>query len=144
MESQTCLAPQTLRLRPEEALSLEAHREDLLRSGFELEDAGPGEYRILAVPALLADSDPAGAARQVIEGLADLERPVSFADLIDGIIARMSCRGAVKAARPMRPEEVAALVAELERTPGRWTCPHGRPVMLVLGAGAARSRFLRS
>lgn len=144
VESQTCLAPQTLRLRPEEALSLEAHREDLLRSGFELEDAGPGEYRILAVPALLADSDPAGAARQVIEGLADLERPVSFADLIDGIIARMSCRGAVKAARPMWPEEVAALVAELERTPGRWTCPHGRPVMLVLGAGAARSRFLRS
>lgn len=144
VESQTCLAPQTLRLRPEEALSLEAHREDLLRSGFELESAGPGEYRILAVPALLADSDPAGAARQVIEGLADLERPVSFADLIDGIIARMSCRGAVKAARPMRPEEVAALVEELERTPGRWTCPHGRPVVLVMGAGAARSRFLRS
>jgi len=69
---------------------------------------------------------------------------VSFADLIDGIIARMSCKGAVKAAQPMRPEQAAALVEELEKTPGRWTCPHGRPVMLVMGAGPVRRRFLRS
>ncbi len=144
VESQACLVPEVVRLRPEEALSLEAHRGDLLRAGFELESAGPGEYEVRAVPALLADRDPAGAARQIVEGLVDLERPVSFADLIDGIIARMSCRGAVKAARPMRPEEAAALVEELERAPGRWTCPHGRPVMLVLGAGLVRSRFLRT
>ncbi len=144
VDSQACLVPEEIRLRPEEALSIEAHREDLSRSGFELECAGPGEYRIRAVPALLADRDPAGAVSQIVEGLADLEQPVSFADLIDGIIARMSCKGAVKAARPMRPEEVASLVEELEKTPGRWTCPHGRPVMLVMGAGPVRRRFLRS
>ena len=144
VDSQACLVPEEIRLRPEEALGLEAHFENLSRSGFELERAGPGEYRIRAVPALLADRDPAGAVRQIVEGLADLEQPVSFADLIDGIIARMSCKGAVKAARPMRPEEVASLVEELEKTPGRWTCPHGRPVMLVMGAGLVRRRFLRS
>ncbi len=144
VDSQACLVPEEIRLRPEEALSIEAHHEDLLRSGFELECAGPGEYRIRAVPALLADRDPAGAVRQIVEGLADLEQPVSFADLIDGIIAGMSCKGAVKAARPMRPEEVASLVEELEKTPGRWTCPHGRPVMLVMGDGPVRRRFLRS
>lgn len=144
VDSQACLVPEEIRLRPEEALSIEAHREDLLRSGFELECAGPGEYRIRAVPALLADRDPAGAVRQIAEVLADIEQPVSFADLIDGIIAGMSCKGAVKAARPMRPEEVASLVGELEKTPGRWTCPHGRPVMLVMGDGPVRRRFLRS
>ena len=144
VDSQACLVPEEIRLRPEEALSIEEHRDDLLRSGFELECAGPGEYRIRAVPALLANRDPAGAVRQIVEGLADIEQPVSFADLIDGIIARMSCKGAVKAARPMRPEEVAALVGELEKTPGRWTCPHGRPVMLVMSADPVRRRFLRS
>ena len=144
VDSQACLVPEEIRLRPEEALGIEAHRDDLLRSGFELECAGPGEYRIRAVPALLADRDPAGAVRQIAEGLADIEQPVSFADLIDGIIARMSCKGAVKAAQPMRPEQAAALVEELEKTPGRWTCPHGRPVMLVMGAGPVRRRFLRS
>ena len=66
---------------------------------------------------------------------------MSFADLIDGIIARMSCKGAVKAARPMRPEEAAALVEELEKTPGRWTCPHGRPIMLVMGVGPCGGGF---
>ncbi len=144
VQSQACLVPEEVRLRPEEALSLEAHQEDLLRSGFELERAGAGEYRILAVPALLADKDPAGAVRQIIEGLAELDQPVSFADLIDGVIARMSCRDAVKAAQLLRPEEVAVLVEELERTPGRWTCPHGRPIMLVMGTEPVRRRFLRS
>lgn len=144
VDSQACLVPEEIRLRPEEALSIEAHRDDLLRSGFELECAGPGEYRIQAVPALIADRDPAGAVRQIVEGLADMEQPVSFADLIDGIIARMSCKGAVKAAQAMRPEQVAALVEELEKTPGRWTCPHGRPIMLVMGADPVRRRFLRS
>ncbi len=144
VDSQACLVPEEIQLRPEEALSIETHREDLLRSGFELECAGPGEYRIRAVPALLADRDPAGAVRQIVESLADIEQPVSFADLIDGIIARMSCRGAVKAAQPMRPEAVAALIDELENTPGRWTCPHGRPVMLVMGTDPVRRRFLRS
>ena len=144
VDSQACLVPEEIRLRPEEALIVEAHREDMLRSGFELECAGPGEYSIRAVPALLADRDPAGAVRQIVEGLADLEQPVSFADLIDGIIAKMSCKGAVKAARPMRLEEVTSLVEELEKTPGRWTCPHGRPVMLVVGAAPVRRRFLRS
>ncbi|MCY4384032.1 MAG: DNA mismatch repair endonuclease MutL [Nitrospinae bacterium] len=144
VDSQACLVPEEIRLRPEEALGIEAHRDDLLRSGFELECAGPGDYRIRAVPALLADRDPAGAVRQIVEGLADLEQPVSFADLIDGIITRMSCRGAVKAAQAMRPEEVAALVEELEKTPGRWTCPHGRPIMLVMSPAPVRRRFLRS
>ncbi len=144
VDSQACLVPEEIRLRPEEALGIEAHHEDLLRSGFELECAAPGEYRIRAVPALLADRDPAGAVRQVAEGLADMEQPVSFADLIDGIIARMSCKGAVKAAQAMRPEQAAALVEELEKTPGRWTCPHGRPVMLVMGADPVKRRFLRS
>lgn len=144
VDSQACLVPEEIRLRPEEALGIEAHRDDLLRSGFELECAGPGDYRIRAVPALLADRDPAGAVRQIVEGLADLEQPVSFADLIDGIITRMSCRGAVKAAQAMRPEEVAALVVELEKTPGRWTCPHGRPIMLVMSPAPVRRRFLRS
>ena len=75
VDSQACLVPEEIRLRPEEALGIEAHHEDLLRSGFELECAAPGEYRIRAVPALLADRDPAGAVRQVAEGLAIWSSP---------------------------------------------------------------------
>ena len=143
VESQAALVPQRISLRPEESLLLDEHHETLERSGFELEQAGAGEYLVRAVPALLADRDPAGAVRRVVEGLADLEGPMSFPDLIDGIIARMSCKGAIKAAHSLHPEEVAALVEEIDKTPGRWTCPHGRPVMLLLAQGPVRHRFLR-
>ena len=144
VETQACLVPASIRLRPEEAIRLEAHRAALERSGFELEPAGPGEYLIRSVPALLAERDPVGAVRRVVEGLAEWEEPMSFPDLIDGIIARMSCRGAVKAAQALHPEEVAALIKAVDGMPGSWTCPHGRPLMLVLGTGPVRRRFLRS
>ena len=143
VERQACLVPPVLSLRPEEALRTEEHQETLERSGFELEAAGPGEYLVRAVPALLADRDPLGAVRGVIEGLAGLGSPMSFPELIDGVIARMSCRSAIKAARTLHPEEVAALVKDLEGTPAQWTCPHGRPVLLALGSGPVRRRFLR-
>ncbi len=143
VERQAALVPPAISLRPEEALRLEEHIETLERSGFELEPSGAGEYLIRAVPALLAERDPVGAVRRVVEGLADLDSPMSFPDLIDGIIARMSCRGAVKAAHSLHPEEVACLVEEIDKTPGRWTCPHGRPIMLLLTVGPVRRRFLR-
>ncbi|MDP6366150.1 MAG: DNA mismatch repair endonuclease MutL [Nitrospinota bacterium] len=143
VERQAALVPQSISLRPEEALRLDEHAETLERSGFELESVGVGEYLVRAVPALLADRDPAGAVRRVVEGLADLDEPMSFPDLIDGIIARMSCKGAVKAAHSLHPEEVASLVEEIDKTPGRWTCPHGRPIMLLMTEGPVRRRFLR-
>ncbi len=143
VERQAALVPQTITLRPEEALRLDEHAETLERSGFELESVGVGEYLVRAVPALLADRDPAGAVRRVVEGLADLDEPMSFPDLIDGIIARMSCKGAIKAAHSLHPEEVASLVEEIDKTPGRWTCPHGRPIMLLMTEGPVRRKFLR-
>ncbi|MEE9239841.1 MAG: DNA mismatch repair endonuclease MutL [bacterium] len=143
VERQAALVPPVISLRPEEVLRLDEHRETLERSGFELEPAGAGEFLIRAVPALLAERDPAGAVRRVVESLAELDSPMSFPDLIDGIIARMSCRGAVKAAQSLHPEEVAVLVEEIDKAPGRWTCPHGRPIMLLLTVGPVRRRFLR-
>ncbi len=143
VERQAALVPPAITLRPEEALRLGEHRETLDRSGFELEPAGAGEFLIRAVPALLAERDPVGSVRRVVEGLAGLDSPMSFPDLIDGIIARMSCKGAVKAAQSLHPEEVASLVEEVDKTPGRWTCPHGRPIMLMLTVGPVRRRFLR-
>jgi DNA mismatch repair protein MutL len=55
----------------------------------------------------------------------------------------MSCKGAVKAADSLHPEEVGELVEEVDKAPARWTCPHGRPVMLLLTVGPVRRRFLR-
>ena len=100
VDSQACLVPEEIRLRPEEALSIEAHqRGSVALRALSSSARVPENTGFEAVPALLADRDPAGAVRQIVEGLADMEQPVSFADLIDGIIAGMSCKGAVKAAQ---------------------------------------------
>ena len=55
----------------------------------------------------------------------------------------MACRGAVKANQSLGPAEVAALCADLDRTPFSATCPHGRPVYVVLDRKELEKMFKR-
>ncbi|MBE17618.1 MAG: hypothetical protein CMH79_02540 [Nitrospinae bacterium] len=144
VESQGLLVPHQMSFGPEESVTLEVHKETLLRSGFSIEMISPGEYFIHSMPALLKNQEPSEVIRAVVEDLSRSEGPISFPDIIDGIIARMSCRRSVKAQKIMHAEEVASLVDSLEKTPAQWTCPHGRPLMLLLSESIVRKNFLRT
>ena len=144
VESQGLLVPYQMSFSPEESASLELHKDTLLRSGFSIEMVSPGEYSINSMPALLKSQEPSEVIRAVVENLNRSDEPISFPDMIDNIIARMSCRRSVKAEKIMHAEEVASLVDSLEKTPAQWTCPHGRPLMLVLSESLVRKNFLRT
>ncbi|MED5579610.1 MAG: DNA mismatch repair endonuclease MutL [Nitrospinota bacterium] len=144
VESQGLLVPHEMSFNPEESACIEVHKETLLRSGFSIEMVGPGEFFIHSMPALLKNQDPSEVIRTVVENLSRSEGPISFPDMIDGIIARMSCRRSVKAEKIMHAEEVSSLIDSLEKTPAQWTCPHGRPLMLVLSESLVRKKFLRT
>ena len=144
VESQGLLVPHEMSFSPEESASLEVQRETLLRSGFSIEMVGPGEFSIHSMPALLKNQDPSEVIRAVVGHLSRSEGPISFPDMIDGIIARMSCRRSVKAEKILHAEEVSSLVESLEKTPAQWTCPHGRPLMLLLSESLVRKNFLRT
>ena len=144
VESQGLLVPHEMSFNPEESACIEVHKETLLRSGFSIEMVGPGEFFIHSMPSLLKNQDPSEVIRTVVESLSRSEGPISFPDMIDGIIARMSCRRSVKAEKIMHAEEVSSLIDSLEKTPAQWTCPHGRPLMLVLSESLVRKKFLRT
>jgi len=61
----------------------------------------------------------------------------------DEIVRLLACRGAVKANQSLSPAEVAALCADLDRTPFSSTCPHGRPVYVVLDLKELEKMFRR-
>ncbi|WP_408872266.1 DNA mismatch repair endonuclease MutL [Gluconobacter roseus] len=137
LRSQALLLPEVVDLPRREAEALMARAEDLSKLGIDLESFGPGSVLLRSVPALLGAQDIQGLLKDVADELAsdpDLD-PAGTGSLshhLDAILARMACHGSIRAGRRLKPEEMDALLREMELTPRANTCSHGRPTWLKL------------
>ncbi|MCU0908851.1 MAG: DNA mismatch repair endonuclease MutL [Rhodobacteraceae bacterium] len=131
VRTQPLLIPDIVDLGPAAALVLDAA--DLLAdAGLVVEGFGPGAVAVREVPAELGQADPARLLRDVADELADLGATTAVAARIDAVLSRMACHGSVRAGRALRPEEMNALLREIEATPNASQCNHGRPTFVTL------------
>ncbi len=149
VERQALLIPANVEVSAAEAPWVSERLDDLDRLGLRIEPFGPTTFIVREVPALLAHVDPSVLARAVLEALAGEAtagagpRKKTFSDLAASLIDRMACRGAVKAHHRMSNEEIEHLVSECLELDILFTCPHGRPITLVLPKEEVERRFLR-
>ena len=143
IERQALLLPVDVEVSPAEASRVSGHLEDLDRLGLGLEPFGPSSFIVREVPALLSHVDAGSLVRDVIEGLGGQGRRKKFSDLAEGLIDKMACRGAMKAGRALDAREISHLVKECLELDLLFTCPHGRPITLVLPKEEVERRFLR-
>jgi DNA mismatch repair protein MutL len=58
-------------------------------------------------------------------------------------LANVACKAAIKAGDSLSPEEMRALIGQLEQVDARYSCCHGRPTMLHIGLAALDRQFDR-
>jgi DNA mismatch repair protein MutL len=143
LESQRLLTPIVLDLDPGEHQTLVAHRADLGRLGFDVEDFGGTSIRIGAVPALLDWTSSEAALRAVAADLDGLAPSAGVHVALRQMAATMACHAAVKANDPLTREKMQYLLDELRRTAHSSVCPHGRPVVLRLTRREIEKSFER-
>ncbi len=129
---QGLLIPEVVDLDPADAARLCDRAGELAELGLELEGFGPGAVAVSAVPAMLGDFDVAGLVRDLAEDLAVADTATRLRDRLDAVASRMACHGSVRAGRRMTPEEMNALLREMEATPNSGQCNHGRPTFVEL------------
>ncbi|MCW5695228.1 MAG: DNA mismatch repair endonuclease MutL [Bauldia sp.] len=129
---QILLIPEIVELPEEDVDRLASRAAELQPLGLVLEAFGPGAVAVREVPGLLGHGDTAGLVRDLADEIAELDTATLLADRLDAIAGTMACHGSVRAGRRLRPEEMDALLREMEATPHSGQCIHGRPTYIEL------------
>jgi DNA mismatch repair protein MutL len=164
LPQQRLLIPQVFDASALDLATADEHRDVLARLGLDLAPVSTNQLALRAVPAVLAvaaENDGSSLARDVLRDLREYgsapddagadERARVSGDagrrVLDRfrneLLATMACHGAVRANRRLTPDEMNALLREMEATERADQCNHGRPTWVQLSIGELDRLFLR-
>jgi len=143
LHSQPLLVPMSLAVAEREAEVAEREAETLATLGFDVSRSGPQSLSIRAVPALLAQAEPAALLRDVLTDLREHGETRRIAAARDELLSTMACHGAVRANRRLTLPEMNALLREMEITERSGQCNHGRPTWARFSLAEIDRWFMR-
>ncbi|MCX2698416.1 MULTISPECIES: DNA mismatch repair endonuclease MutL [Ochrobactrum] len=129
---QMLLIPEIVDLTEEDAERLATHSETLARFGLGIEQFGPGAIAVRETPAMLGEMNVQQLIRDLADEVAEHDTSDGLKAMLNHVAATMACHGSVRSGRRMKPEEMNALLRDMEATPGSGTCNHGRPTYIEL------------
>ncbi|HTV67703.1 MAG TPA: DNA mismatch repair endonuclease MutL, partial [Rhizobiaceae bacterium] len=130
--AQMLLLPEIVDLPVEDAERLAEQAETLKCFGLGVERFGPGAVAVRETPSMLGEVDVQALIRDLADELADSDTADGLKSRLDRIASSMACHGSVRAGRQLKPDEMNALLRQMEATPGSGTCNHGRPTYIEL------------
>ncbi|TQX89952.1 MULTISPECIES: DNA mismatch repair endonuclease MutL [Rhizobium] len=144
MPSQVLLIPEIIDLPEEDCDRLMVHAENFGNLGLGIERFGPGAIAVRQTPAMLGEVDAQGMIRQLADEIAEWDTSSLLGAKLEYVAATMACHGSVRSGRQLRPEEMNALLRQMEATPGSGQCNHGRPTYIELKLSDIERLFGRS
>jgi DNA mismatch repair protein MutL len=105
---------------------------ELLRYGLAIEPFGPGAVAVRETPSLLGEVDAKALLQNLAEHMAEWDEALPLERRLMHVAATMACYGSVRAGRRLKPEEMNALLREMESVPNSGQCNHGRPTYVEL------------
>jgi DNA mismatch repair protein MutL len=129
---QILLIPEIVELDEADATRLITRADDLAKFGLSIESFGPGAVAVRETPSMLGEVDVQGLLRDLAEHMAEWDDELPLERRLLHVSATMACHGSVRAGRRLKPEEMNALLREMETTPNSGQCNHGRPTYVEL------------
>ena len=129
---QVLLIPEIITLSAPDAALILSAADSLAEAGLVIEAFGGSAISVTETPAILGEVNAQALIRDILDELADQGDSHLTRAKIDAVLSRMACHGSVRSGRQMRPEEMNALLREMEVTPGSGQCNHGRPTWVEL------------
>jgi DNA mismatch repair protein MutL len=129
---QILLIPEIVEMDEATVERLVARTAELESFGLVVESFGPGAIAVRETPALLGKANAGALLRDLAEHMAEWDEALPLERRLMHVAATMACHGSVRAGRLLRPEEMNALLREMEATANSGQCNHGRPTYVEL------------
>jgi DNA mismatch repair protein MutL len=141
--SQELVQPVTIELSPKEQQILESWKEVLADIGFDIDHFGGSTYNIRAVPSTGYRLESPQAIHDILSDLFSQGRIGPASTNIEEVLKILACRGSIKSGHEMTTSEMKMLLKDLYSCQNPHTCPHGRPVAVLLDEGQLERIFGR-
>jgi DNA mismatch repair protein MutL len=132
VQRQILLIPDIVELDEATVERLLARANELSMFGLAIESFGPGAVAVRETPSLLGKIDAGALLRDLAEHMEEWDEALPLERRLMHVAATMACHGSVRAGRRLKPEEMNALLREMEDTPNSGQCNHGRPTYVEL------------
>src|SRR5215831_7583838 len=143
VQRQILLIPEIVEMDEATVERLLARSEELASFGLSIESFGPGAVAVRETPSLLGKTDAGSLLRDLSEHMEEWDEALPLERRLMHVAATMACHGSVRAGRRLKPEEMNALLREMEDTPNSGQCNHGRPTYVELKLADVEKLFGR-
>ncbi|MCE7740111.1 MAG: DNA mismatch repair endonuclease MutL [Candidatus Heimdallarchaeota archaeon] len=146
---QQLLAPVSVTLKPSEFEIIESIKENLKTFGFEIEVFGKNEILIRSIPSIMGITIEFDTAKDMIDifktNVLEIKEKLDLEDLgfVKKIISIFACRRSIKAGDKITLDRAELLLKELLELEEPFTCPHGRPTIIILNEKYIEELFMR-
>ena len=132
VQRQILLIPEIVELDEATVEKLLDRAEELCAFGLAIDSFGPGAVAVRETPSLLGEIDAGALVRDLAEHMAEWDEALPLERRLMHVAATMACHGSVRAGRRLKPDEMNALLREMESVPNSGQCNHGRPTYVEL------------
>lgn len=140
--SQVLMVAQVVHVTPQDKAKIEQYADEIRAAGFDVEPFGEDAYQIRAVPNVLGVPQTRGAFLDMVDHLGDLRVLTTQQKRRDAIL-QMACKKAIKGGDKLDIAEIEPLLADMISSNAPPTCPHGRPLVVVVTRSELEKRFRR-
>jgi DNA mismatch repair protein MutL len=140
---QPLLLPRLVEVPLQQADWVRNNLEVLAQAGLALEPFGGPSFLITATPAWLKEADLEAVVLEMVEKLTPLKSPQEAPAVAEQARLIMACHGAIRAGQQLAPEEIRALLVQLDEVEVPSHCPHGRPLWRLISTGELNLSFRR-
>ena len=135
--------PIAIELSPHEQILIRSWQETLQDIGFEIIPFGGNTYSVRAVPALGRRLEDAEAVHDILRDLFASGRVGPDSTSKEEILKLLACKGSIKSGKELTTIEMHRLLEDLYTCQNPFTCPHGRPVIVVIDPVQLERLFAR-